>query len=95
MEVSDNGATFQFDCAHGVVSPGISLDSNGHFDIAGTYVREGPGPIREGQNRTANARYSGTVESGKMLLKVKLDNADDSNDFSLTEGKQGKVWKCY
>ena len=95
LEVTDRDASLQFDCAHGVISGPISLDKDGNFDVPGTYVSEGPGPIREGHEQASNARYSGTVRDGAMTLKVRLDNSDVKGDFSLALGKSGKIWKCY
>lgn len=95
LEATDRDASLQFDCAHGVIPEPISLDQDGNFDVPGTYVREGPGPVREGQEQVSNARYSGTVRDGAMTLKVRLDNSDVKSDFSLAHGKSGKIWKCY
>jgi hypothetical protein len=95
LEVTDTDASLQFDCAHGVISGPISLDKDGNFDVPGTYVSEGPGPIREGQEQAPNARYSGTVRDDAMTLKVRVENSDVKGDFSLALGKSGKIWKCY
>jgi hypothetical protein len=95
LEVTDTDASLQFDCAHGVISGPILLDKDGNFDVPGSYVSEGPGPIREGQERGSKAHYSGTVRDGAMTLKVRLDNSDVKGDFSLAHGKPGKIWKCY
>jgi hypothetical protein len=95
LEATDRDASLQFDCAHGVISQSISLDQDGNFDVPGTYVTEGPGPVREGQEEVSNARYSGTVRDGAMALKVRLDKSDVKGDFSLAHGKSGKIWQCY
>jgi hypothetical protein len=95
LEVTDTDANLQFDCAHGVISGPILLDKDGNFDVPGTYVSEGPGPIREGQEQGSKAHYSGTVRDGAMTLKVRLDNSEVKSDFSLALGKSGKIWKCY
>ena len=95
LEVTDRDASLQFDCAHGVISGPISLDKDGNFDVPGTYAREGPGPTREGREQASHAHYSGTVRDGSMILKLRLDNSDVKEDFSLALGKSGKIWKCY
>jgi hypothetical protein len=94
LEVKTENATFEFDCARGVVTEPILLDKDGRFDVAGSYVVEGPGPAREGNEKAAKARYSGTVHDDTMTLKVQPVGADGRN-FSLTLGKFGKIHKCY
>jgi hypothetical protein len=94
LEVTDNNATFEFDCAYGVVTAPILLDKDGRFDVIGSYVVEGPGPTRQGKEKGSNARYSGTVHDGTITLKVKPDDSDGI-DFSLILGKSGKIHKCY
>jgi hypothetical protein len=95
LEATDKDATLQFDCAHGVINEPISLDQNGNFDVAGSYVREAGGPVREGQEHVSNARYSGSVRNGAMTLKVRVSNPEVKGDFSLALGKSGKISKCY
>jgi len=95
LEVTDRDASLEFDCAHGAINGPILLDKDGNFDVPGTYVGEGPGPIREGQERSSKAHYSGAVRDGAMTLKVRLDNSDVKGEFSLELGKSGKISKCY
>ena len=94
LEVTANNATFEFDCAHGVVTEPILLDKDGRFDVIGSYVVEGPGPVRQGNEKGSNARYSGTVHDDTITLKVKPEGSDGI-DFSLIHGKSGKIHKCY
>jgi hypothetical protein len=96
LEISDQGATLEFDCGTGSISKPILLDSEGHFDVIGTYTREGPGPVRQGKQRDARAHYSGTVIADTMTLSVRLEGSSEPLlSVSLTRGKQGKLRKCY
>jgi len=96
LEISDQGATLEFDCGTGSISKPILLDSEGHFDVIGTYTREGPGPVRQGKQRDARAHYSGTVTDDTMTLTVRLEGSSEPLlSVSLTRGKQGKLRKCY
>ena len=96
LEISDQGSTLEFDCATGLISEPILLDSAGRFDVTGSYTRQGPGPIRQGVQRDARATYSGSVTGETMQLKVRLEGSSEPVfDLSLTRGKQGKVTKCY
>jgi hypothetical protein len=96
LESSEQGATLEFDCATGTIREPIVLDANGHFDVAGSYNREGPGPVRQDVQTDSSARYSGTVTGETMTLAVRLEGSSDPLlKLSLTRGKQGKIVKCY
>jgi hypothetical protein len=96
LESSERGATLDFDCATGTIREPIVLDSAGHFDVVGSYNREGPGPVRQGVQTDSSARYSGTVTGETMTLAVRLEGSSEPLlNLSLTRGKQGKIRKCY
>lgn len=96
LETSERGASLEFDCATGTIREPIVLDSAGHFDVAGSYNREGPGPVRQGVQTDSSARYSGTVTGEEMTLAVRLEGSSEPLlNLSLTRGKQGKIQKCY
>jgi len=96
LENSERGATLEFDCGTGTIREPILLDSAGHFDVAGSYNREGPGPVRQGVQTDSSARYSGTVTGDTMTLAVRLGGSSDPLlNLSLTRGRQGKIVKCY
>lgn len=95
LEVSNDAASFDFDCAHGTISQAIPLDAAGNFDVPGTYISEGPGPIPEGNQRQSTVRYSGTVRQDTMTLRIRDRSNDELGHFILIRGKQGKISKCY
>src|SRR5687768_2198894 len=70
LDVAVGGATVELDCAHGAVEEAIRLDSEGRFDVAGTYVQERGGPVREGGEDARPARYAGRVEGKTMTLTI-------------------------
>lgn len=94
LEATNEGASFEFDCAHGKTSKPITLDANGSFEVEGTYEREGPGPTRQGGSNTIDVRFTGTVTGDTMELTVQLANGEPLN-FKLTSGKQGRLTRCY
>lgn len=96
LNVNDEGAVLEFDCARGQIGAPLETDSEGRFDLPGTYTREGPGPIRIGREPTARpARYAGRVEGARMTLSVKLEGADKPlGAYTLTRGAEGRVVKC-
>lgn len=96
LEVTDDGASLDFNCAHGMINEPITLDDRGGFNVQGTYVAEGHGPTRQGlESDAANARYSGSVSGDLMNLTITLAESPKRQDtYTLTRGKQGKVSKC-
>ncbi|MBA2338989.1 MAG: hypothetical protein H0V88_01215, partial [Pyrinomonadaceae bacterium] len=49
MEVTAEGASIEYDCAHGTINEPLVTDRNGNFNSKGTYEVERPGPQRAGQ----------------------------------------------
>lgn len=96
MNVRDGGADVEFDCAHGSLGGPLLPDAEGRFDVEGTYVGEGHGPIRIGREPSARpARYTGRVEGRTMTLRVKFaDGSQEPDAFTLTRGSEGRLWKC-
>ena len=96
LSVAEGGATVEFDCAHGTLKE-LLLDAGGNFDVAGTFVPERGGPVREdeGEERKGQpARYSGKVAGKTMTLNVKLDEPDELPSFTLTHGEEAMLTKC-
>ncbi|MEA2175188.1 MAG: hypothetical protein QOD00_2780 [Blastocatellia bacterium] len=96
LEVTNEGASVEFDCAHGMINQPIILDARGGFNVQGTYVAEGHGPTREGVEADAtSARYKGSLSGDLMTLTVTLaESTKRSDTYTLTRGKQGNVMKC-
>lgn len=96
LEVTEGGAAIEYDCAHGTIDKQIMLDDQGKFSARGSYVREGPGPIRVGREAAElPATYSGTNDGKTLTLKVKLDASDEEiGTFRLTYGMTGRIRKC-
>jgi hypothetical protein len=96
MTVADAATHLELDCAHGDIPGAVTIDARGQFDVAGTFVREHGGPIRQGEVLDSHpARYSGSMMSTTMLLTIRLD---DSNEpigmFTLVRGSFGRIVKC-
>lgn len=96
IEFNDGEARVEFDCAHGTITGPLKTDSEGRFALDGTYVREGPGPIRLNAPRVSQpALYSGTIEGERMSLTVTLTNtSQEIGRFTLTRGSEGLIRKC-
>src|SRR5437763_859774 len=96
MSVTDVSTHVELDCAHGDIPMVLPLDRQGQFNVAGTYVREHGGPIRQGEIPDSRpAIYSGFVASAMMTLTIRLADTNESlGTFSLASGSSGRVVKC-
>lgn len=96
MQVESGSATIDYDCAHGTITGPLTFDSKGRFIWRGTHTREGPGPIRVGQESNGSAAtYTGSVTGDKMTLTVKLSDTKQVVDtFTLTRGGKVRIFKC-
>ena len=96
MEVTESGATIEYDCAHGTIDQPLVLDADGRFDVKGQHFREHGGPIREGEEpRGEPVRYLGQVAGDSMTLTVKPEGSDSPiGNHQLVRGKMGRIRKC-
>jgi hypothetical protein len=95
MEVTDAGATLDFDCASGSITEPIVVDRSGKFSVKGSFSRHRPGPTREDDDRGEPASYSGTVDGENLSLTITLTrNTEKVGDFTLTHGKVGRIRRC-
>jgi hypothetical protein len=96
LDVSENGATIDYDCAHGSMTEKLTADANGNFTARGFHVREHPGPTREGED--ANGQpviYRGSIKDSNMTLTVSPEGGGESiGTFNLTHGKYARIRKC-
>lgn len=96
MTVAETATHLEFDCAHGDIPAALMVDARNEFDVAGTFVREHGGPIRDGETADARpARYVGSVGGGAMALTVRLTDTNETiGTFALARGSPGRVMKC-
>ena len=96
LEVTAQGATTEYDCAHGTIDEPLVTDRDGRFTAAGTHVREHGGPIRQDEQPDRHpARYQGQLTGDTMRLTVTLtDVSQDIGTFTLTRGATGRIVKC-
>ncbi|HEX5701987.1 MAG TPA: hypothetical protein VFX97_02070 [Pyrinomonadaceae bacterium] len=95
MEVSNEGAEIEFDCAHGRITEKIAPDADGKFETKGVFARERGGPQRMGENNEQPAIYRGSIKDRDMTLTIQLKrNNEDIGTFKLTQGNSGRIHKC-
>jgi len=95
LVVAEKGAQLEFACAHASIESAIVLDEEGRFDVAGVFVREGPGPVRVDDDGGEPARFSGRVEKDTMTLTVERTTGSRTvGTFTLEKGRASRIRKC-
>jgi len=89
--VNDQGATIEFDCAHGTLEAPLDLDSQGRFDVPGRFTREG-GPEGEGELGQP-VRYSGKADGKELTLEIVFPG-DRLGPYALFFGRSSRLFKC-
>jgi hypothetical protein len=72
VDAGPDGAEIDLDGAHGKTEGPLVPDAAGRFDVAGTIVREKPGPVRKGDPAppAVPVRYRGTFDGDALTLEV-------------------------
>ena len=94
LNVSESGAEFEFDCAHGRMTGPLILQ-NGRFVTTGTFVRE-RGPVRlDDSEHGQKVYFKGEVQGSRMTLIFSLaEDFSEAETFTLTHGVDAKLFKC-
>jgi len=94
IEVTDDGARIDLDCAHASVEGKIFVDGSGRFSAAATYQHEHGGPVREEEEaRGERVTLTGRVGGSLMTLTITRGRTKIGT-YTLTRGSEGKVVKC-
>ena len=94
LEVTEDGARVDFDCAHGRVEGRIVVDGAGRFDVGGMYYEERGGPVRESEEaRAVPMRLTGLVGGSVMKLTV-TRGGTRVGDYTLSRDREARVVKC-
>lgn len=96
LQVTKDGGTIEYDCAHGTIPGGISVDRRGRFVVAGTHVEERGGPVSAlGSPNSYLVQFSGTVSGKRMKVAVKRsDTKKLIGTFTLFDGQEASLVKC-
>lgn len=97
LDVTEDGASVRFSCAHGKIEQPLTLDADGRFSAKGTFVAEGMGPTHEDNPpQSRPAVFKGGVRDGTMTLTVTVADAkDEGGTFELTQGQPGHLRRCH
>lgn len=95
LEVTDDGAVLELDCANGSLPKAINVDSKGNFTAKGQFTRERPGPVTREGNQVAEATYSGTIQSNALHLRIVAGPQHELvGEYDLVKDQHGRVMKC-
>ena len=95
MEISEEGAKIEYDCAHGTIDEPIRLDGEGRFEVRGNHVKEGAGPVHPEDLKGQPASYTGRVIDNTMTLTVRLVGSDQTiGTFTLVRDRLPRIRKC-
>jgi hypothetical protein len=95
MTVTDSGASIRFDCADATIAKQLRIKKDGSFVAEGTFMRSGPGPIREDAQGTAVA-FKGKVAGKTMSLQMAdAKTGEKLGDYTVTQGQSGRLHRCY
>ena len=96
LDVTAQGATTEYDCAHGTIDQPLVTDRAGRFSAAGTHVREHGGPIRVDEPPDRHpARYDGTLAGTTIHFTVAmLDTQQVIGPFDAIRDVAGRIVKC-
>lgn len=97
MDIKDNSADIEFDCARGTISQRLELDGQGRFSVQGLYVASTPAPVATDSGLSASgvkATYTGTLSGDSLRLDVLIEGHDAPLTFGLVRGDPGHLAKC-
>jgi hypothetical protein len=94
--ISEAGASFQFDCAHGRVDGRIPLAVDGGFRTDGFYTVEHGGPVREGDPELVYpAVYVGRLQGRRLTFRIQVPaGPGEIGPFTAIRGASPRVVRC-
>ena len=96
VRIGGSGAEIELNCARGAIDGPVRLDAEGRFDVAGTFERGRPGPIRMGEAPKAEpARYRGTRSGQTLSFEViPSSTGKPMGPFSAKLGGSSRIHGC-
>ncbi len=94
MTVGRDGATLEFDCAHGTIQNPIVVGKDGRFQVSGRFAPEHGGPVRDDEENGRPAVYKGRLEGETLSLEIAYESGDAVGTFELVLGRATRLTKC-
>ena len=93
LVVTAEGASVEFDCAHGSMGP-LEVDDEAGVAAVGTYTRERPGPVTPPGPSAEPAMYRGSLDGDELIFQVELDGGTIFGPFEVFLGRSARIFKC-
>lgn len=95
LSVRVDGASVEFDCAHGTIDGALKLDEKGRFDAAGRFVPEHGGPVRKDETESPQkARYAGSTDGATLSFQVVPEGGEPIGPFTARLRGRARLVKC-
>jgi hypothetical protein len=95
LTVRENGASVEFDCAHGTIDEPLKLDEKGRFDAAGRLIPEHMGPVRKDEREISQkARYLGSTDGATLGFQVVPEGGEPIGPFTARLRGRARLVKC-
>jgi hypothetical protein len=96
LQVTNQGVTVEYDCAHGNIPSGIFVNRHGRFVVVGTHVEEHGGPVSAMESPNSYpVKFSGTISGKRMKLTIRRnDTKKVIGSFILFAGQEASLVKC-
>jgi hypothetical protein len=97
LHVAEREARVEFDCAHATITQSITHGRRGRFSVAGIYVEEHGGAVRESKHADSYpVRFDGRVDGQTMKLSVTRTTGDKEviGTFTLVYNQEPFLVKC-
>lgn len=97
VNVSDAGASIEFDCANATITKQLRVKRDGSFAAYGNFMRSGPGPVRIGDDDKGRpVVFKGKVKHKTMAFRMTDAKTGESlGDYTVTQGRSSRLHRCY
>lgn len=95
LTVVSGGGQLEFDCARGAMTEALVPQSDGSFNVAGYYVAEQGGPVRDdGREVRRPTTYSGRVSGSTLTLRFVVEGDMVYGPYTLERDRAAVIRKC-
>lgn len=91
--LTDEGATFRFQCAEGRIAAPLHLNEDGSFEANGLFTRSG-GRQLDAPAAQKSVTYRGRIEEKTLLLVVDFDDSESDREYTLYRDRDAQLKNC-
>lgn len=96
LTITNEGSSLEFDCAAGTIPGAFEVDSQGYFNLTGTYTpgNGGPEPFPNEPTPPLPTAYFGRISGHNMRLTVDPEGDIPSTTYELQKGREPGIFRC-